>query len=339
MKAKKEIKKEEPASIPVATELPRLLYYNRQFFYTVNFPELFADLLLIVFSFFVSHELFSASGVFQSLQSWQISAMYCIVVLTLPWYLGYIYVRNAAHYAKGVMKIFLWTFILMVLMILIYLIRLVVNGNLEESVDLSGPDEFTAAFSMFLLVLGPMMCMGGAASAKNSFSPEGSKSGKFDPNNMMATGALFMIVGAIAFMIYFTGLFPPDSGGWVAVVAYLGGPFASVIVFGIFLGFLHLLDRIGIYKYFAIIAQNSFPFFITAVLVFWSGIAIHFMKTDFTNPEGGLSMAGMLFSVCVSGLIPFRIIMMFNAPLRIVNIVIGIFTLTYFLWQMMGLVN
>lgn len=331
-------KKGETVSDSATVQLPRYPVYNKQLFYTIHIPELLADLLLIVFSFFVSHELFSETGVFESLDPWQISAMYCVVVLTLPWYLGYVYVRNSAHYNKVVMKVFLWIFILMVLMILVYLIRLVVNGNFEESNDLSGPDEFTTGFAMFLLVLGPMMCMGGVASAQQSFAPEGSDAKKFDPNNMMGTGALLMIVMAIAFMVYFAGLFPADSN-WGAVLAYIGGPFASVLVFLLFLGFLHLLDKIGIYKYLAIIAQNSFPFFITTVLVFWSGVAIHFMQTDFTNESGELSKGGMLFSIFVSGLVPFRIIMMFNAPLRIVNIGIGILALAYFFFQMVGLTS
>ena len=105
------------------------------------------------------------------------------------------------------------------------------------------------------------------------------------------------------------------------------------------MGFLSLLDKIGLYKYLVIIAKTTFPFFIISVLVFWSGVIIHFMKTDFTNTDGNLSAGAIIFSVCVSGLIPYRIIGMLNPPWRLSNIIIGLLSMTWFFYKMAELTH
>lgn len=314
--------------------LPKMNPFDKTLFYQLSIPDLLCDILLIIFSFFVSDELFSNSGLFIGLKSWQIIAMYCVVVLTLPWYLGYIYGRNSAFYRPEIIKIFRWVFILMTIMVLVYLVRLLFSTGWEDMENMKGIDEFMGAFAIFLLVLGPMMCLGGAASAYQSFSPDGDESKKFNPDKSANTWALLMLVLAIAFMIYFTGAFQEKAGDWIIIVAYLGGPIAAVLVFAAFILFLTLLEKIGLYRYLAIIAQNTFPLFIISVLVFWSGIAIHFMISDFGDAEGKISTSAMIFSVLASGLVPFRIIMLFNAPIRMTNIIIGILSLGYFMVQM-----
>jgi len=322
----------------VEPELPNLDPYNKDIYFKIYFPDLFADILLLVFSFFISHELFSERGLFVRLQPWHISAMYSIVTLTVPWYLGYLYVHNKSYYEKGIMKLLLWLFCIMVVMILINLIRLVFKmEGIMDPEFMNNPTGFTAVFSMFLLVIGPMMSIGGGMAADDEKDEIKNGPTKFDPSNASVTGVFAILIIAIAAMIYIIGQFGEGAGGWVVIVGFLGGPLVAVIVYGIFLKLIMLLDGLGIYQYLKLFATNSFPFFIIAVLVFWSGVAVHFMMEDFANSAGRLSRGGMLFALCVSGLIPFRIFMMFNAPLRLINIIIGICTVAYFIIQMMML--
>ena len=83
--------------------------------------------------------------------------------------------------------------------------------------------------------------------------------------------------------------------------------------------------------------MNIFPFFIIAILVFWAGVAIYFIKGDFGNASGEISKRTMLLTVILSGLVPFRVIMLFNAPLRLSNMVMGVISLSYFFWQMFSI--
>ncbi|MFL5762854.1 MAG: hypothetical protein ACJ77K_02860 [Bacteroidia bacterium] len=325
------MKSEKTTEIPENGELAA---FDKKLFYTLSIPHLLADIVLILFSFFAGNQLFSKEGLFFHVQPWQNVAMYSIVTLTVPWYLGYIYVRNSAYYGSNVMRLFRWTFVLMTIMILIHLVRLVFLNDIMGDHP-TGPNGFTAVFAVFLLVLGPMMCMGGALQARNEFSEAGEDHNRFDAYKMgESSGAFIMIVLGVAFMIYFLGVLPQDSGPWVVVVAFLGGPLAAVIVFALFVLLMQLLDKIGAYKYLRLLALYTFPFFIISVLVFWSGVAIYFLHNDFGNAGGKISKGAMLFTVCISGLVPFRVIMLFNAPVRLSNLVMGFASLGYFFFQM-----
>ena len=140
-------------------------------------------------------------------------------------------------------------------------------------------------------------------------------------------------------MLLFISIFQDSSSGWGTILAFVVAPLSACIVYGLFIGILSLLNKFGLYKYFKFIAINLFPFFIIVVLVFWSGVALHFMQNDFADANGKLSLSGMLFSVCISGLVPYRLVMLFNAPLRLSNIFFGTITLIYFFWQMSGILR
>ena len=317
----------------INADLPQLKPFDKKIFYRFSVQDLLMDALFVFFSFFISGEFFSDNGIFFKMKPWQITALYCAVTLTLPYYLGYIYTRNSVYFSKRVMKIMLWTFVVMLLMVLVYLMRIILQTSdiAEPGHDKNG---FFGVFGVFLIVLGPMMCMGGAATAHNEFSKQDGKEIEFKPENANVTGALLILVLAIGFMIFILGMFPGNSSFGVVLLAYIGGPVAAIITCLLLVGFLSLLNKIGIYKYLALIAKNTFPFFIICILVFWSGVAMHFMISDFGNTGGKLSWNAIIFSICVSGLVPFRIISMLNPPWRISNIIIGICTLIYFFWKL-----
>ncbi len=329
-----EVKEVEAAKEP---EIPTLEPFNREVFYSINIRDLFIDILFVIFSFSISTEFFSEGGLFDSLKTWQILAMYCAVVLTLPYYLGYLYIHNSAYFSKTVMKIQLWVFILITFVVLVDLVRLTFNlEDIEEPKhDVSG---FFAVFSMFLLVLGPMMCIAGGIRGYREFSKIKEDEYKFNSDNFASTGAFFIIILAIAFMIYFIGLFPDDKGGLAAVVGMFAGPFAAVIVFGIIMGFFTLLDKIGLYKPIVKLSSGLFPLFIISVLVFWSGVNLHFIHNDFANASGKIPAGSMIIAVLLSGLIPFRIITLFNPPWRISQIIIGILSMGYFFYRLAQIV-
>lgn len=338
MRAKKNNKPGD-AGIPAAPELEAKRAFDKDVFFRFSVREILVDILFVTFSFFISDSFFEESNFFTELKSWQVVAMYGVVVLTLPYYMGYIYERNKSYYTKPVMKVYLWIFILMTLMILINLMRLVFKIMGDSDNFLHDANGFTAAFSLFLLVLGPMMCIGGAMTAQSELQTKEGEELKFNPDRFAASGSFLLITLAVALMIYFIGLFPEGSGGWVVIVGYLGGPIAAVIIFGLFMGLLSLLDKMGVYKCLVVIAKTTFPFFIISVLVFWSGIIIHFMKTDFANPSGHLSVGAIIFSVCISGLIPFRIISILNPPWRLSNIIVGLLTMIWFFYRMVELTH
>ena len=132
----------------------------------------------------------------------QLSCMIClytVVVLTLPWYLGYLYAHFEAFYSKLFCKIILWIFILIVLATLGYVLDVCLSIPWTEEGKTDKITENFAMFSLFLLVLGPMMALGGVTAGQDDFSK---KSGKYDPTNPSVTSVLLLIVCAIGFLVW-----------------------------------------------------------------------------------------------------------------------------------------
>lgn len=327
--AKQELENEPKVEVP---PIPKLKPFVRETFFGFSIQALLIDLLFIAFSFLISDEFFSNEGLFDKLKTWQILAMYCAVVCMMPYHLGYVYVRNSAYFSKPAMKVQLWIFILITAMTLVNLIRLVIGIDDIENIknDVTG---FFAVFSMFMLVLGPMMSIGGAMQARDEFSNSKEDFEKFNSDSFGTMGAFMIMILAIAFMVYFIGLFPQEHSGWAAVAGMFLGPLAAVIVMAFYMGFLTLLSKIGVYKYLRLFSINAFPFLIIAVLVFWSGVTIHFMYSDFGNAHGKVPLLAVIFSVVISGLLPFRLIMMFKPPWQLSNMIIGFATLAWFLYS------
>jgi hypothetical protein len=326
----------EAAEIKTALpkEIPHLEAYVKEVFYSFNYQSLIIDGLFILFSFLISGQFFSEGGLFDSLKKWQILAMYCAVAITMPYYLGYIYSRNSAYFSKSALKLQLWIFIIITLVVLINLMRLVFELGDVENV---GNDEngFFAVFAVFMLVLGPMTSIAGSMQAYSEYTDEPEDDTKFnlESDRYGALAAFAILILAVAFMIYFIGLFGSKIGGWAAVLSMFGGCFAAVIVLGIFMSVMKFLSKIGVYKYIAITAKKSFPFFIVAILVFWSGVNLHFMHADFANSSGKVPAGAVFWTVISSGLIPFRLVMMFSPPWRLSNILLGLASMIWFFYS------
>lgn len=309
-------------------------YFDKALFYQISIRELLIDLLLLVFAFLFSESFFAPGGLFHRLEQWQVLALFCVVVLTMPYQFGYLYEKFSEYFPKGIMKVILWVFILIVFMTLVNLVRLTLAIE-----DIENPKHnesgFFAVFAMFMLVLGPMTCIAGAVQASSDAKAENSN--EFNFERFGAIGAFGMIILAIVFMIIFIGMLPEKYSGWAAVVGMFLGPLAAVLVLLIFMLFMKFLSSVGLYKYLAFFAQNMVPFFVISVLVFWSGVTLHFMYNDFSDINGKISFGALLFSILISGLFPFRIITMLAPPLRITHLVIGSVTLIVFLFSMFGL--
>lgn len=315
-------------------ELPHYNAIDKATLYQFSIPDLLADIALFAFSFLLSKSLFTNNGFFFQLQPWQILLMFCIITLTLPWYFGYIYVWCKAYYSKIVLKISLIVFIAITLTILIRLMTLVISvGPHEGETDFEGIDGFTAFFASFLLILGPMMSLAGSMSAQDRLTNPNQNTSSFDSDKFMSgIGAFLILIMGIAYMVFFIGLFPKEYSGIGVVVSFIGGPLAGVITMGLLFALITLIDKIGLYKYLVKGALIFFPLFITSTLVFWSGVSMYYFNRDFGNLQHS-PMAYFLLCFFITGLIPFRIVMIFRPPLNILNMIFGIISLLFFMYN------
>ena len=217
-----EVKATEPKKNTVKA-IPKLEPYVKEVFYSFNIQTLIIDIILIAFSFVVSDQFFAPGGMFDGLKTWQILALYCAVLVMLPYFFGYIYVRNSAYFSKGAMKLQKWIFIIITFMIIVNLIRLVLS--IEDVEDLKNDENaFFAVFGMFMIILGPMMSMVGAFQAEAEFSRGEENIEEFNSTSFAEKGAMFILILAIGFMVYFLGYFSKENSGWGAVLCMFLGP-------------------------------------------------------------------------------------------------------------------
>jgi hypothetical protein len=260
-------------SVRTKGQLPIYPPYNKELFYKISYPELLVDIVLILFSFYASHILFSKTGIFFFLSSSQIATLYLILVLTLPWQLGYTYAKNSEYYSKPVMHIFLCVLIFMVLSIMIMVLRLVFPGNGYEGDSLT-----TIGWLTFLFVaIGSLSPFGGAYSysARADYTRNEEGSLEFDIEIITnPRSAYLVIILTIILLVNFIKLIGPGSG-LLFVLSFLGSPVLAMLGVAIFNYLLVLLDKMGVYRYLVVLARNVFPLFIITVLVFWSGTTMY----------------------------------------------------------------
>lgn len=305
-------------------------YFDEAFFWRINVSELIADAGVILFSIFFSRYLFKEADILHALKPWEIMGLYAVVVLTLPWYLGYMYAIYEEYYSKFVMRTIMVVFIIIVLFVLVYMVRIMFSsGQMDDNAPADTITTTTDIFSLFLLVLGPMMSIGGLVAGKDDCDTIRKKDTDDDAS---PTAALLILVLAIAFLAWWVSIPAVQNHGWLALLAYLGCAFPAVIVYGLFLWFKSFLRKMGVYHSLARLAGYLFPFFIIVILILWSDIGQHFIIMDFGN-GGKMSFKYLLLSLSIAGFIPFRAILLFQPPLRLINIAIGIGAFIFYLYS------
>jgi hypothetical protein len=310
----------------VQPELPKQNPYDPKFFWKVSISELLADAAIILYAFFFSGYLFKDVNILTAVKPWQLLGLYTIVVLILPWYLGYLYAHFEAFYSKTFCKIILWIFILIVLATLGYLLAVCMSIPWTEEGKTDKITENFAMFSLFLLVLGPMMALGGVTAGQDDFAKH---SGKFDPENPSVTSVILIIVCAIGFLVWGMSFQLVKDHIILFILVYLGCSIPAILLYLAYIKLMVLLDKWGVYESLTSFASYSFPFFIVSVLIFWNGIGMHVILNIVGS--NGISFRGLITSLVITGVIPFRLIMLLTPPLRLINIVIGIAAFVLFI--------
>ncbi len=116
--------------------------------------------------------------------------------------------------------------------------------------DLDKTDKITenfGMFSMFLLVLGPMMSIPGFIAGQDDC--EKPKTDDSDAYNPSVTSVMMLIVLAIGFLVWWANSDLAQKHGWLILPIYLGSCVAAVAIFGIYYALLTFLKKIGFINY------------------------------------------------------------------------------------------
>lgn len=322
---------------PQTDELPKLNAYNKNVFWSISWSHLLADLSLIVYSFFFSRYFVNHTDVGETISPLVLLFLYVIVVFSLPWFLGYMYVVYAVFYSSFIKQIVKWIFIVITLFTLVYLIG-VMSHVYPSGNDPSSNLDSIGFFILFLLVLGPMMGLGGLAAGYGEFRTDKLK------DEASVTTVLISIVIAIALLVWACQKIDLSSRNiflqyLLMFLIFIGASLGAALFIGLMMLIKTGLEKINAYDKLSLLAQNLFPFFIVSTLVIWNEVGLRLIVDTFGDTHEKISLTLLLISLTFTGLIPFRIIMLFAPPLKAINIFIGLVAFTFYICNVLQLVG
>lgn len=299
----------------------------KKFLDQIDFASLPVDLILFSYGIY---QLFAGSDVFTlPVYSTNEVAIMLIASLTvLPWYIGYL-LLHFENYPNTIKRLIQWLFGLGMLSLIVFLFVTFIP-EVEFMDEQAGFTAFLGAFGMFFTVLGPLMIIAGYADA--SFLDDNEDLSK--PINWpMVTWSMFMIIGAVSLLILTVGLFQPEQGSWAAIgvilLGFFGGPLVSVLIFG------------GIGYFFTQIAKGDknrllikgirfiLPLLVINCLIWWNDITL--AKIHEWNNFEPLSIMGIIWSMILCGILPYRIIMLLKPPVNWYYFISGIIALSIYI--------
>lgn len=310
---------------------------EKNYFWKINAGELIADLLLIAYSVFFSKYLFEGEGFFHSSGHFTILSIYLVMMMFIPWYLGFILARFEEFYKeKRIVTIAAWVFVLVGLFVVVFFFIIMFHtGLFEETTETDSATELLGWFSIFFIVLGPMMGIGGMMASKELI-----RDGKIG-ESMNFLGAMLAITLSIFFLCWWGFTMDPDyfSNELVEFLAFggifIGSCFAGVIVTGLVMAAFHgigwVLDKLKIMRQALFMAEILFPVVIISALVVWNEFGIHYIK-EVVGRDAGLFT--LIIALTITGFLPFRIISLFTPPVKGINIIIGLTALGFYLFSL-----
>ena len=305
----------------------RLPAYDPSKFWKIDWKALPVDFAFILFGIILSRGYFS-NYFFTEISPTKLLALYLFVVIAVSWYMGFILGRYTIYYNETLNKMARWILGIAGITLLGYLMAIIITmvDDRNQVVDKSA--EHFGMFATFMLVIGPLFGIGGYMTAQRAIKFEATGIlEKEDDGEMMYVGLICMLV-SVAFLVYVSQLnFVQQSSAsfiWFIFI-FIGAALAGVVAFLIMKAIKWFLVLIGLYYRLAFIFETAFPFVIISALIFWNEMQRHYLS--------GLSPTTFLGVLFFTGILPFRMMLVFNPPLRAINLLIGIASFAFYIWS------
>lgn len=313
----------------------------------IDIPLLITDLLLIIFSASVSRYLFNDMDIIHHWPSWQLQALYAITMFIVPWYMGYQYGIISGYYKQAITIILLPILVLTILAMDIYMFRILLS--VMGAMDKDKASFITGIVSIFIMIIGPVMGIAGYSESKkvlneNDASKGASSYTSWRDDLLMISSIKDLPVAALCIVIMMSVALMTWLGSYVVVkdhfilvlLVFIG---SVVVACGIFLYFNWLRFRLRKTTFFNPVINlcaKFIPLIIVALLAVWVGIELSFIRDDL-GQSGKISAITLLWILLVTGILPYRVIMLFNPPFKWINFFTGLIALTYFIIKMIQL--
>ena len=282
-------------------------------FWHFNKAELIMDIILILYAVFFSRFLYANTDIYLASSPSVIFVCLVLLAMFLPWYMGVIYARY--RYGYGIIAAFIP---LAIMIFALFILASILFAFNEQAIAYF---EITRKAKPIYLVCVILLLLYIARSFYIGFRTEKEmmKGNSFDSENeeyMRFFFLSFSLSAAFVFcLIYFAREIPEEMYSQYNSIVVVIAAFATAIATAFIA--TKLLKRL----------QNYFPVFIISLFLCWTSLLecsfIEAMKL--VNLE--VDKFVLIFLLTFTGVIPFRIVLLFAPPLRAVNLAIGIIAL------------
>jgi hypothetical protein len=309
--------------------------FDKNYFLKLNAGTFIVDALVLSFVFFISKRIFGDQEILQTIPPRLNLGLYFIIVLTLPWHLGYLCSKFNAYYGETVKIIVIIIFSIVVFFTLLNIFPLFEKIELTDGKKGNAWTELMGKFSMLLLFVGPAIGYAGLKSGMEDFAPTIPKDtiGIVKPGFKFELKAYFVI--SVAFFIglgmFFLDKFSFAENNLSKIIVIL-----ISLVLGFFVMLFLLIIKIKIaqlkkYKPFVLFAKTFFPALIVLAMMFWNQNNLAMYNEILNANHLRYSGTPYFIMLLITGYIPYRIILLFTPPLNLINISLGIITLAIYI--------
>jgi hypothetical protein len=251
-----------------------------------------------------------------------------VMALLLSWYIGFVFVRYKVAYHRY--------FIAFVCLLFVYFWILLYGITIMAVTPFLSMDEqsptiiILITFSFLNFFFLPAGFYGGMMTGKEALTGE-----KVNDEKYYAKWFTFF---AILILWIYAFRIPIDENAssffqWTMIVLMVIVPPALGILLYKLLRFLRaLLERKGLFGKAKEAVHIILPLVISTLLVVYSTVGEHEVNL-FHREFSGMSPGGIFFLLCAFGVVPFRVYLLLSPPLKGINLVISIATLTFYLWS------
>ncbi len=307
-----------------------LKFYNPSTFWKLDWRQLFADIPYVLFAVYFSQQVVNDTTLFRSLSPLQLLQVFVLVSLFLPFYLGFIYAKYKIVYPKIVSRIVSLFGLLGFLIQLMFLVQLNIR-SMEAGQGEKYVEWFFLLLSLFLLFLIPAAASGGFKMGRKVFGKEDALRPEKQLGNLFA-----VLLGICLFLFQFIYFVDEERAmGWRCLVFFLELGISIYVANRVFV-FMRFVKRKLLeknhYRRVTGFIETIFPLIITSVLLIWSQVANHAAQKAI-GEDTHRPVIVIIFALILSGVIPFRLFLLFNPPLRFYNLLTGLAAFAFFLWS------
>lgn len=287
-----------------------------------------ADLVLIISGLIMLVKPAETNGL-EVIPPAEMATMFIVIITVVPWHMGYL-LQQFQSYSRIIQTITKWVFGIITLALVVFLI---INflPLMEDKDNMSPLENFIFSFGIFFLVLGPMMIMGGYTDGQ---SIDESKDPSKPYINPILTAVMGIVALSIVYLILIVGFFDPYWEGNVSflviLLAFILGPLASILTFIPFFIIGKWLEKNDTKRLVPNIINVLLPLITFQTMIWWNDIVLFNLKGFW---EGGSpSVAQILWSMTLAGIVPFRLIMLIKPPFKIYGLLFGILALGLYIY-------